>query len=67
MAVIGFHSAKILNQVGKVSVGTNAFDKNVKGNNQAKPAVLATCGEETDSPILAPIHDIENPKANNKR
>ena len=32
-------------------MGTNAFDKNVKGNSQAKPAVLATCGEETERPI----------------
>jgi len=67
MEVIGFHSAKNLNQVGKVSVGTNALDKNVNGNNQAKPAVLATWGDETDKPMVEPIQAIEKPKANNNR
>jgi hypothetical protein len=49
----GFHSATGWSQSGRVLVEMNAFDRNVTGNIQMRPADWATSTLLTESPITA--------------
>jgi hypothetical protein len=53
----GLYAAKACNHDGIDEIGTKAFDKNVSGNSQAKPAVFAVSGFGMCRPIHDPIHE----------
>jgi len=54
-ALNGFHSATGRNQPGSVSVGTNAFERNVSGKMIRKPSCCPTSTDGTSRPISTPI------------
>src|SRR3954452_19776521 len=56
VAVTGFQVAMCCSHSGMPWMGTNALDRNVKGNSHTKPAVFAVSEFGTDRPIHAPIH-----------
>src|SRR5450631_2534108 len=63
----GFQFATGWSQLGSLCAVTNAFERNVSGNIQMKPALCATSTLFTDNPIVAETHDIEYAKRNMMR
>ena len=49
-AEMGLKAAKYCSHVGSAVIGTNAFDRNVSGKIQMRPAVLAVSVFGTDKP-----------------
>src|SRR3954451_24259231 len=61
----GFHSANVCSTEGRLSSGTNAFERNVSGKITMKLALFTTSGVRTSNPTSAITHEIE--KANRSR
>ena len=57
ICVTGWCSAKARNQVGILSVGTNALLAKVNGKSQTKPADCAASTVLTDKPTVAEIQE----------
>ena len=64
---MGLNAAKYCNHVGRAVIGTNAFDKNVNGKIQIRPAVLAVSVFGTDNPTKAPTQVTVYAKSSNSR
>src|SRR3954454_5814834 len=60
--LIGFHSAKGCNHVGRLRSGTNAFETNVIGKMTMNATCWATSTVGTESPSQTPSQDITNAK-----